>query len=59
MPTDFSDWTRNHKIAAWLVIPGVLLSLTIIGSIIGVPMMIVGAWYWKKGEKNLDAATDD
>jgi len=55
MPTDMDDWTREHKIGAWLAGPGVLLCFTLVGTIIGLPMVVVGAWYWKKGEKQLAA----
>ena len=44
----------NYVIGATLIIVGMLLSLTILGAIIGIPMMIIGA-YLLYNERNKSA----
>ena len=36
-----------------LAILGALLSLTIIGAILGVPLLLLGGWFWWVGRQNI------
>lgn len=51
MVKPLNERTREHKIGGLLVLGGVVFSLTLIGAIVGIPMFIIGYWYWRKGER--------
>jgi len=51
------SWNRNQKLGAVCLVLGGGLCFTLIGGIVGLPMAIVGAWLWKRGEaQNTDNA---
>jgi hypothetical protein len=53
--TEFATPFRNQVIwGICLVIVGVLISLTVIGALLGVPAAGFGLWMWRKGARNLD-----
>ena len=39
----------------YLVVVGGLLTLTILGAFIGIPLLVLGAWMWKRGAGNLES----
>jgi len=48
------EQTRGLRMWSWIpIICGVLLSLTIIGAFLGIPMIIIGVWLRMKTGKNL------
>lgn len=53
-----NDRPKEQRRGGLLMLFGMLLSLTIIGSIVGVPMIILGYWYWKQGEQAAAEDTD-
>lgn len=49
------------RIGYWVMGLGILVSLTVIGAIIGLPMIVMGAgmaWYFGKRVKNINAGCD-
>ena len=53
------EQTRGLRMWSWIpIICGVLLTLTIIGAFIGIPMIIIGIWLRMKTGKNLRIAEE-
>ncbi|HZS61160.1 MAG TPA: hypothetical protein VFA43_17925 [Gemmatimonadaceae bacterium] len=52
--TEFSQPFRSQRVVgACLGLLGLLISLTGIGALLGVPMMVSGVLMWRKGGRNL------
>ena len=52
--TEFAEPFRYQKIwGICLGILGLLVSLTVVGAIIGIPTAGIGIWIWRKGSRNL------
>ncbi len=47
------------RIAAFVVgFSGIFLTITLIGAFIGIPMLFVAWWFWRRGGKNIAAVEE-
>lgn len=51
MVKPLNERTREHKIGGLLVLGGIALSLTVIGAVVGIPMIHIGYLCWRKGNR--------
>jgi hypothetical protein len=56
---ELTEQTKGLRLWSWVpVISGALLTITIIGAIIGVPILLLGIWLRRKTARNLKMADD-
>jgi hypothetical protein len=52
--TEFAEPFRYQKIwGVCSVAFGLLISLTVVGALLGIPIALLGVWIWRKGTRNL------